>query len=296
MKKFARKQTLERLKTLKAQIRKAADDPKDAESIHDLRVSIRRFVQCLKVFQQFFDLRASHKIRRRLEKLMDRCAAVRNCDVAIELLREIEGTHLMEGMVAMRETAERTLADSLQRWRHRSIRKTWPNRLQAPARAGLWHAGTPASEDVRRVLPKLAERFFRAGNTAASRRATQPAMHRFRIHAKQFRYTLELFEPLYGEGLTNHVAQLRTLQDKLGRLNDCVASQELVKDDARAVAALARRATTCETEFRAQWARHFDAVSRKRWKASLAGTAVSEIKKKEPNADLHSPARRSRVA
>ena len=298
MKKYARTQTVDRLKRLDAALRLAARRPKDDETVHDLRVAIRRFVQCLKVFQQFFDPRAARKIRRRLRKLMDRCAAVRNCDIALELLGAagIEDATLTASIATSRATAEQTLAASLKRWRRRSIRKTWPERLEAPARSGLWIAGRPPFEAARRVLPALASRFFTAGNRAASPDALQEAMHQFRIHAKRLRYTLELFQPLYGRDLADCVTELRALQDKLGRLNDCVTTQELVKEHARAVAALARRAERCETEFRAHWTRNFDPTARKRWKTSLAGTHASEPKKKEPHADFHPQARRSRSA
>ena len=298
MKKYARRQTLARLKILNAALREAADHPKDAEAIHDLRVAIRRFVQCLKVFQQFFDSRAAHKMRRRLSKLMDRCADVRNCDIALDLLREsgTEDANLEESIKASRDTAEQVLAGNLRRWRRRSIHKTWPERLEAPVRGGMWDTRRPPFDAVRRALPKLAVRFFAAGNTAAAPKATPHMMHRFRIRAKQFRYTLEIFEPFYGLDLTDHLHAMRALQDKLGRLNDCITSQALVRDNAEAVAALARRAERCETEFRAQWTRHFDATARKRWKAWLAGKAASELKKKEPHADFHPQARRSRTA
>jgi CHAD domain-containing protein len=298
MRKFARKRTIARLKTLDGALRLAARNPKDADAVHDLRVAIRRFVQCLKVFPQFFDARAARKVRRRLGKLMDFCAAVRNCDIAMELLREtgIEDASLTESLMAGRATAERTLAGNLKRWRRRSIRKTWPARLETAPRRGLWALDSPPLDAARRVLPALAARLFTAGNAAASPEASREAMHRFRIHAKQFRYTLELFEPMYGREMEVRLSELRALQDKLGRINDCVTTQALVKDHVRAVAALTRLAERRETEFRACWTRTFDPTAKRRWKAWLSGTHAAELEKKEPHADLHSQARRSRVA
>lgn len=297
MKKFARLQTLERLKSLDAALRHAVRHPKDADAVHDLRVAIRRIVQSLKVFQQFFDAHAARKLRRRLKKVMDRCADVRNCDVALELLTEtgIEDAGIAESIATGRAEAERNLAGSLKRWRHRSIRKTWPERLEASPRRGLWEVGAVPFDAARRVLPRLAARLFTAGNLAVAPEASKEEMHRFRIHAKQFRYTLELFQPVYGGDLEDHLADLRALQDKLGRLNDCVTTQEMVKENAAAAAALARRAERCATEFRAHWTRHFDPTARKRWKTWLSG-AQADLKKKEPHADLHPQARRSRIA
>ena len=289
---------MQRLKRLDAALRLAARHPKDAESIHDLRVAIRRFVQCLKVFQQFFDKPAARKIRRRLGKLMDLCAAVRNRDIALDLLREtgVEDAVLTEPLAASRVEAVRSLSVSLKRWRRRSIRKSWPGRLQAVPGSGMWELRRAPFEAARRVLPGLAARMFTAGNAAAAPKASRQAMHQFRIVAKRFRYTLELFQPVYGRDLKDRLEELQALQDKLGRLNDCVATQELVKDHARAAAAVARLAERCETEFRAHWTRTFDSMARKRWKAWLSGADASDLRKKEPHADLHSQARRSRTA
>ena len=42
-----------------------------------------------------------------------------------------------------------------------------------------------------------------------------------RIAAKQLRYTLETFAPLYPNGLKKHLQVTRAMQDLLGNLHDC---------------------------------------------------------------------------
>jgi len=59
---------------------------RDAESVHDLRVSIRRLQQCLVVFGQFLPHAQVKKIRRRLHQIMQIAGEVRNRDIALELL------------------------------------------------------------------------------------------------------------------------------------------------------------------------------------------------------------------
>ena len=298
MKKFARLRTMERLKTLDEEVRSASRHPEDAEAIHDVRVAIRRFVQCLKIFRQFLDEQNSRKIRRRLKKLMDQCAAVRNCDIALDLLREagVDDEAVLKAIEGNRTGAENTLIHSLKRWRRKSIGKTWPGRLESQARAGFWEIGKPPYDAARRMLPRLAQRLFRLGNAAAAPEATRESMHQFRIEAKRFRYTVELFKPVYGERLEEPLDELKTLQDKLGRLNDCVTTAEMVQEHARAASSVARLAQRCETEFRAHWARHFDPSARRRWHAWLSGGEAEKPQKKEAHADLHPQARRSRVA
>ena len=87
MRKLVRSQTAARLKKLDREVRHVAHKPKDADAIHDLRVAIRRLRQELRIFKAWFEADRVKRIRRSLRKLMDRCAAVRNCDVAIEVLR-----------------------------------------------------------------------------------------------------------------------------------------------------------------------------------------------------------------
>jgi CHAD domain-containing protein len=142
----------------------------------------------------------------------------------------------------------------------------------------------------------LAARLFSAGNRATAANASRESMHQFRIQAKRFRYTLELFRPVYGKELSDLLDELRALQDKLGRLNDFETTHELVQNHAVAAAAMESGAVRCETEFRAHWKRLFDPTARKRWKSWLAGDAGAEALKKIPHADLHTQARRGRVA
>ena len=84
---FASRSTHAALLRLSAQLRHAARHAGDPEAIHDLRVSIRRYTQCLRTFEDLFDLEALKPIRKRLRTLMTLCGETRNCDIATELLR-----------------------------------------------------------------------------------------------------------------------------------------------------------------------------------------------------------------
>ena len=85
MKKYALQQARRLLNRLHVQIGRAAEQG-DPDAIHDLRVAIRRFNQCLRVFAQFFPTRKARKIRGRLKGIMDLAAEVRDRDIALELL------------------------------------------------------------------------------------------------------------------------------------------------------------------------------------------------------------------
>ena len=55
---------------------------KQEETVHDLRVSIRRLTQCLRVFEQFFPQDRAKGLRRKLGDILDLASEVRNRDIA----------------------------------------------------------------------------------------------------------------------------------------------------------------------------------------------------------------------
>lgn len=57
----------------------------DPDTVHDLRVSIRRFVSCLKEFDQFFPAKEVKKIRKSLETIMSLAGSIRDRDIATQL-------------------------------------------------------------------------------------------------------------------------------------------------------------------------------------------------------------------
>jgi triphosphatase len=268
---FARAQTREKLKRVREEIASAVQHTDDPEAIHDLRVSIRRFMQCLHTFRGVFDPGPLKKLRRRLRKLMRRCGAVRTYDVALDVLREggITKGQTAARIAAARQEAEQTLGRYLKK-RNQWKTSTWNLKLRAQSTARSdWNQKQDLATNLRRILPQMAEEFFAAGNAAAAALDNSAALHRFRLHTKHFRYTLELFSPFYPEGLPQGLQALRGLQDRLGAINDCVAMMPLIADDRRAQAAVRRLLAQREQAFAACWKKVFPPAKLRWWKRWL---------------------------
>jgi CHAD domain-containing protein len=62
---------------------RAAGDP---DSIHDLRVAVRRLAQCLDVFESLFPPGAARRVRKRVTRLRRAAGLPRDCDIALEYL------------------------------------------------------------------------------------------------------------------------------------------------------------------------------------------------------------------
>src|SRR5450755_1953867 len=87
MREFVLLETRSLLRHLKTQVKLATETGTD-DSIHDLRVTIRRLNRCLRVFAPFYPGHSWKPIRRRLSELMSACGSVRDRDIAIGLLEQ----------------------------------------------------------------------------------------------------------------------------------------------------------------------------------------------------------------
>ena len=239
----------ESFKELEARLRRVEKHPSEVEAIHHLRVSIRRFKQVLRVFEDRFP--HVRKMRRSLRRLMELCGEVRNWDIAPEVLAAAgtpAGAGLEKRMERRRTRAARDLAKLLKRDDLRSKIHHWRAWLEVKGGDGA-------------VAGKLAPsaREFRSAGAAAARAGVEYAqMHRFRLLVKRYRYTLEI--------LGTNQAQLkilRALQDRLGAINDCVTAADLITEIKVSVAehrkikaALNRLLENRSAEFRVYWRAH----------------------------------------
>jgi CHAD domain-containing protein len=132
MRKYAVERTSILLRRLAFRVHRAAR-LHDADSIHDLRVSVRRFQQCLSVFQQFFPGGAVKKIHKRLHNVMELSAEVRNRDIALHLLRQAgmpPDSAVSAALLEQKKQAQTELSRLLRRWGRRDVSRKWRSRLR----------------------------------------------------------------------------------------------------------------------------------------------------------------------
>jgi CHAD domain-containing protein len=128
-----------------------------------------------------------------------------------------------------------------------------------------------AAQNARMVLPKLARKYFEAGRKAIEGKRPPEELHGFRLETKRFRYTLELFRPLYGPNLDRYLKALRELQGALGKVSDYQAIQRVLSSDDELKKQIDRALKGKVKDLRHSW-RAFDADGQlKRWRTYLAG-------------------------
>jgi CHAD domain-containing protein len=145
----------------------------------------------------------------------------------------------------------------------------------------MWNEHVGPAANARRELPRLAAEFFALVRAALSARSSPEQLHRVRLAAKRIRYTLELFRPCYGPALESRIESLRSLQQVLGEINDCAATQRLLANDLpaslyrrKAERFLASQLRVKTAELRKLWTEVLDAPGQElRWTQYLERNA-----------------------
>jgi CHAD domain-containing protein len=303
---FAREQADRLLGRLAFQIGRAIKSH-NAEAVHDLRVSVRRFVQALRVLKPCFRGKELRKIRRELKGIMAVAGEVRNHDIALKLLaksKRPERTGLQPKIQSRRRETERSLITLLKSWLERKSSLKWRGALErAAAQSGEGFGKAPTAQTARQMLPGMAQDFFERGDEAAGAKAHPRELHRFRLASKKFRYTLELFTPLCGTLLNPKLETIRRVQTLLGDINDFETVREMLGQYEGAetvIAWLKKRQRKRLVEFREYWATAFaPAEGRQSWIDFLKHLAAEPRAARKPAArsgQESRPGGRSRAA
>jgi CHAD domain-containing protein len=276
------------LKQLTVELRGVVRSPDDPAAVHDLRVAIRRFSQALRIFPEVVGQGPAKKIRRKLKKVMSTLGAVRNLDVALEILhaaKAVPGPRLAEHIQQERRSARKELALELRSWQKGEVLAGWKTMLQRSAR------GARSLQQARLELPDLAGEFLQAGNDAVQRKAPYQRLHRCRLLGKRLRYTIEMFgTEMFGlKEFRRRLNMMKELQDHLGGLNDCVTVIELIQGHATVKQQIRVLLARREKAFRLFWKTTFEAEARQ-WRVD------SLQAKKEKNGTVSTPSRRRRTA
>ncbi len=100
-----------------------------AEEVHDLRVSIRRFSQALRVFAPMLPAKPVKSMHKAIHPVMEAAAHVRDLDVGVERLLDeglAEHDAVVEEMLAERRRGEMALRGQLLLLKSQEPERTWP--------------------------------------------------------------------------------------------------------------------------------------------------------------------------
>jgi CHAD domain-containing protein len=132
MRPYALRRTALLLHRFSGQVTNAAETV-HADGIHDLRVSIRRFSRGLREFADFYPRDSWRPIRRQLTGLMQLAGAVRDCDIAVELLQKAgvsDRSPVVRQLQAQRRQASQGLQTEARLWKAQAVTRQWRKQLE----------------------------------------------------------------------------------------------------------------------------------------------------------------------
>jgi CHAD domain-containing protein len=212
----------------------ALDSDEDAEVVHKLRVALRRLRTLLWAYRPLLDSDFDNQQRAIYKSLANAAGDTRNWDILIGLLKELDEAGLAQELQPNRQRAVETSRTTLS---HAQVKHVLEDAL-SEANRELNAAGGRTSlrkfawKRVSAAEKQLSKRMKRA---ATSLRSDYASFHEVRKAGKKVRYLLEFFEPLLDKKQRRGIKKLKTLQKRLGALNDVVASRELLQSDAGSV-------------------------------------------------------------
>jgi CHAD domain-containing protein len=208
-------------------------DEDNADALHRTRVASRRLRELLPVLR--LDGHTTRKLDRRLRKVTRRLGTVRDLDVLIDLIGELQRDrrHSKNALRALQTAVE----EKQKAARQELNAKLSTQKLQKLTR-GLKRAAKHVDGDDGETKQAEKHRLLKTTvwviEARAARRATRvrqaieaagtvyvPApLHQVRIALKKLRFALELSAEVKGQGATREIAVLRNAQGLLGRLHD----------------------------------------------------------------------------
>ncbi len=203
----------------------------EIELVHQLRVSTRRAMAALEIFDPLLPSRRTSWLHKQLKQIRRAAGTARDLDVLIRHLTSLQQEHpdgpyaeLLRSTQRLREAAQQPVCAI----HEKLVRKDFSRRVDAVVkkiklRSTAVRMKKPTFEQAaHKQLPPLVEDFFAA---AAADLTDYNALHAFRIEGKRLRYALEIFAGAFESSFRKALYPLiETLQERLGEVNDhCTA-------------------------------------------------------------------------
>ncbi|MCA3560327.1 MAG: CHAD domain-containing protein [Aestuariivirga sp.] len=214
------------------------------ESVHQLRVALRRLRSALGIFRKRIVLPELEDLRARARNIASALGPARECDAfrqnalagplhgqpkrlaaAAPLLEAVERRRV-ENYAAARRTIDDTAASlfviDVQSF---LLKRSWRTAL-GPQDLGL--LTSPARDFAGEVLDRLRRRVLKRGKRLQE--MPDGERHELRIALKNLRYAVEFFGPLFGEDKEqqNFLSLVADLQEDLGAHNDAATAEAFI--------------------------------------------------------------------
>ena len=231
----ARRALGDRLQLVWRYLRRASHGaPTDTENVHQLRVSTRRAVAALEIFDELLPPRRKRWMDKQLSSVRKAAGEARDLDVLLNRflpLAEAETGDgqfgaLVHALKVRRQRAQEPIDERFEKLDRKGFRRRargLVERIRLRSKQDRFEAPSYADAAQSAIEPMVAK-FFQASEADFS---DDTLLHAFRIEGKHLRYGMEVFaaafEPSFRDELYPLVADL---QERLGRINDHATARE----------------------------------------------------------------------
>ena len=208
----------------------AALDPSGVDAVHDIRVAIRRLRSILRDFGSVVDKRPLAELTKALKKLGSELGRVRDIDVLIEELEELEkkadGKYkegiclIIDEMRERRAREGKELTNSITGEFVLELRSRFTASIESALRQRRQFEFENVRDEGSRTIRKCLDEFKELSD-AFYRPYSVKKLHRLRIAGKHLRYAIELFQPQFGDTLKPFAEGMKRMQSHLGEIHDC---------------------------------------------------------------------------
>lgn len=213
---------------------------KDIEELHDMRVATRRMRAAFEVFADAFEPKVVKTHLKGLRATGRALGRVRDLDVFMEKAQRYLETipeEQRDGLQPLlslwekeREQGRDKMLDHLDSEDYADFKRKFSNFLTTPG-TGAKPVSQTSPHLVQHVAPVLI--YTRMASVRAYdsilTSATIDQLHGLRIEFKKLRYTLEFFREVLGESVKGLIAEIKTMQDHLGDLNDADVACQILR-------------------------------------------------------------------
>lgn len=195
-------------------------------SVHDLRVNARRLIAAVELARVLGRREYIVKLQPRFKKVLKDMGALRDLQVQLETLTQIEHAGVLAGFKRRLERRERQaiekIQDDLKRKRKGRLAEAFRNMRSEFDRLQESLGVDRFQRSVERFLSVRQNEFLKARQRF---RRSQPSdneetLHQMRIALKKLRYTVEAAQPVLDPSAKERIGQMRVFQQLMGKSRD----------------------------------------------------------------------------
>ena len=208
----------------------AEKSDEDVEHVHQLRISVRRAVEAMRVFSGLMDAAELDVLRGRLRRIRLAANEARNWDVMCE--RFSRDGHMpakfLQQAKAHRKAAQGPIVAVYREMAGDACEASIETLVQEVTSRRDGDGKRRFGRRAHRYLVPVVTKFFAA---AQSDLATNESLHGLRIRTKKLRYTMEIVAVAFNSAFRKTLyPQVTLFQDILGTVNDHAMAQTLFQD------------------------------------------------------------------